>query len=144
MYKKILIPVDGSENATLACSHAIALAKSGNMEVVLLSCYEMQSARVGAGGSAIAASLEGQCKGTLASCESLCAENGLKYKCLIKCGNPSKCIIEAAEEEDCDLIVIGSRGLGSIVGTVMGSVTSQVLRDSSIPVLVVRKKKQRK
>jgi len=142
MYTKILVPVDGSENAALACAHAVDLAKSGDMEIVLLSCYQVRSARIGAGSGKklIAASLESKCKESLAPCEALCAENGLKYKSVIRRGTPSAVIVQVAEEENCDLIVIGSRGLGNIAGAVMGSVTNKVLKDAPVPVLVVRKK----
>jgi nucleotide-binding universal stress UspA family protein len=139
MYKKILLPVDGSENALLACRHAIDLAKSCAMEIVLLNCYGELSARIGgAARNEIISELEAEAKSILGPCESLCAESGLNYKTLICCGGPARIIVQVAQSEGCDIIVIGSRGLSEFAGMVLGSVTHRVLRHSTVPVLVVR------
>lgn len=53
-------------------------------------------------------------------------------------GNPAKKITEYAEEKNADLIVIGSRGLGSIQGIVLGSVSSKVMQLANCPVLVIK------
>ena len=139
MYKKILLPVDGSENAVLACRHAIALAKMSNMEIVLLNCYGELSARIGgAARQQIIATLEDEGKGFLAPCEQLCKESDVKCKSLIRGGSPDRAIIQVTQDEGCDIIVMGSRGRSNLAGMVLGSVTHQVLRHSTIPVLVVR------
>ena len=139
MYKKILLPVDGSANSVQACNHAIDLAKSGNMDVVLLHCYGELTARIGGVvRDEIIALLEGDGKVILAPCERLCEENNVTYKSLIRSGGPGRTIVQAAQAEGCDLIVMGSRGLSDFAGMVMGSVTHRVLRHSSVPVLVVR------
>ncbi|MDL2268309.1 universal stress protein [Desulfovibrio sp. OttesenSCG-928-G15] len=138
-YKKLLVPIDGSEHSTLALKHAIALAKSGDMSLVLLHCYGELPAAIG--GSArdeiIAISLE-EGKKLLAPGEELCKENNIPFTTLIKAGAPGRTIVHEAEAEGCDLIVMGSRGLSDFSGMVMGSVSHRVLRHASMPVLIVR------
>jgi nucleotide-binding universal stress UspA family protein len=139
MYKKILLPVDGSDNATLACHHAIDLAKAGNMEVVLLNCYgELPATIGGAARDEVIALSEAEGRIILSPCERLCEENGVRYKSLIRCGGPGRTIVQAARAEGCDIIVMGSRGLSDFTGMVMGSVSHRVLRHSTVPVLIVR------
>ena len=53
-------------------------------------------------------------------------------------GDPAAEIIEIAEKEMADLIVIGSRGLGTIKGVFMGSVSQKVAHHSSCPVMIVK------
>ncbi|MFN2355021.1 MAG: universal stress protein [Desulfopila sp.] len=53
-------------------------------------------------------------------------------------GKPAKEILRLADERSCDLIVMGSRGNSSLVGTIMGSKAEKVLRQSHVPVLIVR------
>lgn len=138
-YKKILVPVDGSENAALACRHAVSLAADGNLEIVLLNCYPELPATIGgeARDEIIAASeMEGN--RLLAPCREHCEESGVKYKALVRCGGPGRTIVQVAQIEGCDLIVMGSRGLSDFSGMVLGSVSHRVLRHATMPVLIVR------
>lgn len=57
---------------------------------------------------------------------------------IVRKGSPADNILEVAEAQQCDLIVMGSHGHGGLVGAVMGSTAQRVLRRSKIPVLVVR------
>lgn len=139
MYKKILLPVDGSENAVLACRHAIDLARFGAMEIVLLNCYgELPATIGGTARDEIIALAEAEGTTILTPCEHLCAENGITCKTLVRCGGPGRTIVQVAQAEGCDLIVMGSRGLSDFSGMVMGSVSHRVLRHSTVPVLIVR------
>ena len=52
-------------------------------------------------------------------------------------GNPAEVVVEEAEEEHYDLVVMGSRGLGKIKGIFMGSVSQQVVQECKCPVLVI-------
>lgn len=139
MYKKILLPIDGSENAALACRHAVALAAAGTMEIVLLNCYgELPATIGGAARDEIIAQAEAEGKSLLAPGEQMCEESGIKHKALVRCGGPGRTIVQVAQAEGCDIIVMGSRGLSDFSGMVMGSVSHRVLRHSTVPVLVVR------
>lgn len=64
----------------------------------------------------------------------------IPFKIVVKEGTASKRIIETAEEEKVDMIVMGRRGLSAIEKLFIGSVANQVLRTSPVPILVTKKK----
>lgn len=61
---------------------------------------------------------------------------GDDLKLIVRCGDPSRVILETAEREGCDLVVIGKRGRGLVEELLLGSVTRHVLADASMDVLV--------
>lgn len=138
-YKKILLPLDGSDNANLAGRHAISLAKAGNMEIVLLYCYgEIPTTIGGAARDEIIHQSEDEGKNLLAAAFQACRDEGVACKQLVAAGAPGRTIVTVAQNEGCDLIVMGSRGLSDFTGMVMGSVSHRVLRHATMPVLIVR------
>lgn len=138
-YKKILVPVDGSDNAALACRHAVSLAMDGNLEIVLLHCYPDLPATIGGDArDEIIAASEMEGKRLLAPCQEHCEESGVKCKTLVRCGGPGRTIVQVAQAEGCDLVVMGSRGLSDFSGMVLGSVSHRVLRHATMPILIVR------
>jgi nucleotide-binding universal stress UspA family protein len=138
-YKKVLVPLDGSDHAKIACSHAIALCKGTDSEIVLLYCFgEIPPAIGGDARNDLIAECERQGEGILAECMTACAEHGIKCTAIIRSGGPGRTIVLTSQAEHCDLIMMGSRGLSDFEGMVMGSVTHRVLRHSPIPILVVR------
>lgn len=65
----------------------------------------------------------------------------ISFKVLVKEGTAAKMIVETAQNEKADLIVIGKRGESAIEKLFLGSVANHILRSSSVPVLVTKKKK---
>jgi nucleotide-binding universal stress UspA family protein len=61
---------------------------------------------------------------------------------LIKSGTPAETIVQTAQEQHCDLIVMGTHGHGIIADVLMGSTVKWVIKHSPIPVLVVRLPKE--
>ena len=57
---------------------------------------------------------------------------------LIRPGNPAEVIVDAAQEQNCDLIVMGTHGHGTFTEVFVGSTAKRVIKHSSIPVLVIR------
>jgi nucleotide-binding universal stress UspA family protein len=57
---------------------------------------------------------------------------------LIKNGDPAEIIVQTAKEQNCDLIVVGTHGYGAITDVLIGSTAKRVVRQSTIPVLVIR------
>ena len=138
-YKKLLLPLDGSDNATLACNHAIGLAKTGNLSIVLLHCYgELPATIVGPTRDEIIALSESEGKAILSPGIQLCKDNGIPCKPIVCCGSPGRSIVTVAQSEGCDLIVMGSCGLSDLSGMVIGSVSHRVLRHATMSVLIVR------
>jgi len=69
---------------------------------------------------------------------SFFGKQGLEPKYVCKVGHAAETIAKLAESGDFDLIVMGSHGYGAIGKLVMGSVTTRVLADCGVPVLLVR------
>ena len=137
-YKKILVPVDGSGHAERACTHAIGLAGAEG-EIVLLHCYgDLPNLIGGDARDEVVAASEAEGRRYLASCGELCAKANVKYRGIVHKGNPGRIIVQVANEEQCDLIVMGSRGLSDFSGMVMGSVSHRVLEYATLPVLIVK------
>jgi len=59
---------------------------------------------------------------------------------LLEYGNPAEVILRVSEERKCDLIVMGSRGESGLMGAMLGSTVSRVLKKSGIPILAIRAK----
>ena len=64
--------------------------------------------------------------------------HGIKAKCIAKTGSAGETIAKMADTGKFDLLVMGSRGHSALATLVLGSVTTQVLAQSSVPVLIVR------
>src|SRR5512142_1806473 len=145
MHKHILIPTDGSELSRNAIDYGMALAKSVNAKVTVLTVStpfhtfavepEMISYTPEQHGKRMAA-LAAKClnaamEAALAagvSCETMHLEHDQPYLA----------IIETAAKKSCDLIVMASHGRRGISAMVLGSETLKVLTHSAVPVLVVR------
>jgi len=63
---------------------------------------------------------------------------GLAYAHHIGVGDPAEVVVEYAKSKHCDQILMGSRGLGSVSGLVLGSVATKVLHLTGVPVTLVR------
>ncbi len=146
MYKKILITTDGSERSERAIAQGLALARALGAEVLAFNAG--LNYRVYAGGMAdftfaveaqYRESCEEQAKALLGAVETAAAKAGVACQTRYCYGEPvHQAILDAAEEGECDLIVMGSHGRGSIGTLLLGSTTQKVLVHGSLPVLVVR------
>lgn len=63
---------------------------------------------------------------------------GIKHDLHIRFGDPAETITEFARAQQCNIIVIGTRGLGVIKNLLLGSVASKVLHLTEIPILLVK------
>ena len=139
MYKKILVPTDGSDFAKDAQLHALFLAKVSGAEIIALSVSEnhfINGISVSEEIEQINQILEDRCKKDLQEFEDM-NDEGVKISSVIKEGSPAKTILEVAEKEDIDLIVIGSSGKSGFDRFILGSVSDKVVNAAKCPVLVV-------
>ena len=139
MYKKILVPTDGSDFAKDAALHALFLAKVSGAEIIALSVSEnhfINGISVSEEIEQINQILTDRCKKDLKEFEDM-NDDGVKISSVIKEGSPAKTILEVAEEEDIDLIVIGSSGKSGFDRFILGSVSDKVVNAAKCPVLVV-------
>ncbi|MFZ5632771.1 MAG: universal stress protein [Bacillota bacterium] len=145
MYKKLLVPLDGSMRANVAAEHALELAKCMDSEVLLfhvipaLPPYVNKfSDRLGGAYQQIHDELQATGEEIMEKAKADFGKYGVKIEIKIIWGNPAMEICREAKEGRFDLIVMGSRGLGEIKGYLMGSVSNRVVRHASSPVLIVR------
>ena len=147
MFKKILLPTDGSAVSRKAVKQGVALAKSLGAKVVGFFSAEdyrvmMYSEYIPSSGISDEEFEEQAAKAAakhLAFVEKTAREAGVPYEGLHLISiAPWESIIEAAKKKKCDLIFMGSHGRSGLAGLVLGSQTHKVLTHSKIPVLVTR------
>lgn len=148
-YHHILVPTDGSPLALKGAQEAVSLAQDLHARLTAIyvappwqppysdessvvtdyvatrKAYEQGSRR---DAEAALAAVEGIAKGANVPCDRLSITDG----------SPWESIVEAADAQHCDLIVMGSHGRGYIGQVLLGSQTTQVLNHSKTPVLVCR------
>lgn len=138
-YKRILLPMDGSEHSRLALRHAVALARCSGGHVVLMHCYgEIPSLVGGEAREELIRECTREAEQLLAEPRALLDELAVSSSVRIAEGSPGRAVVQVCAAEGCDAIVMGSRGLSEFEGMLMGSVTHQVLQLARVPVLVVR------
>lgn len=145
MFKKILVPVDGSEGSWRALEHAIALGEKFESEIDVInviqpynnvallavpldqSTYRQNNSEMEKIGDKV-----------LEMAEEKMANYPHKVEYSIELGHPSERIIAFAKNAQCDAIVLGSRGLSGIAEFFLGSVSSKVAQYAGVPVLIVK------
>ena len=148
MYKKILVPLDGSELAECTLSHVKNLIKDGSVgEVTLLNVVkvdlpwaQMRSEYPeGIDINAIREPLFAKSRKYLADKESQLESEGIKVKTeSLEANRPADTITEYAQKKGMDMIVIGTHGYTGLKKLMMGSVAFSVLHQSHVPVLLIR------
>lgn len=131
MLKKILLTLDGSENAEKALPWAKQFASREHAQVVLLQILPPNTDRRRRWQE------REQAREYLFGMERELNFAGIPSKILIRRGNPAREIVDAAKDQGCDLIIIATRGGSRVKRWVMGGVTEQVMRMSTVPVLPV-------
>jgi nucleotide-binding universal stress UspA family protein len=140
---KVLVPVDGSENSDRGVDFLIKSAQwyREAIEIHLLTVqHHMPYGRAVsavAGGEIEKYHQEAGLK-ALESARARLDAAQMPYTFHIGVGVPAEIIAQYARKQDCDQIVMGTRGLGSVGGLLLGSVATKVLALASVPVLLVK------
>ncbi|WP_406536495.1 universal stress protein [Methanobrevibacter sp.] len=140
MYKKILVPTDGSEFAKKAQKHALFLAKVSGAEIVAVSVTEnnfVNGLPLDDEVYQLNQILKERSEENLKEFDELNDNNDLKITHVIREGSPAKVILEVAKDEDIDLIVMGSSGKSGFDRFIMGSVADKVVNSAKCAVLVI-------
>lgn len=138
-YKKILVPVDGSQHSKLAKRKAMGIAAAMGADIVLMHATgRIPSLIGGAAREELMEELLKDADNVLQPYRKVLDEKGVNYVERVVTGEAGDMICQVAKEEECDLIVMGSRGLSDMEGILVGSVTHRVLSCCTLPVLVAR------
>jgi nucleotide-binding universal stress UspA family protein len=149
VFDRILVATDGSEHSEGAAKFAVDLARLPTGKVTALYVADTAKYFTSAGevtfniadeiiGSVRSATLEEGDKATR-RVEEIGKAAGVEVERKVVEGNPAKEILKAAEDMHAEVIAIGSIGRTGIEEFLLGSVAEKVVRNSKVPVLVVRK-----
>ncbi len=147
--KRILFATDLSENSFRAFLYAVDMARSHDAKIIVLHAVEPMPKEVRFVGvlqrieekdriemvEQIQKFLQEFCKKTESKIGPPCVV--LVSKILVPRGHPPEEILKAADEEGCDVIVLGTHGKGFLANTFLGSVSNAVLHLTRKPVLVI-------
>ncbi len=143
MYKKMLVPLDGSELSEASLVHVVALAKDCRVpEVILIRAREPLDAGVRQRlSSDLARQLDeaynDETKEYLAKIADYLAGQGVKADTIAVAGSAAESILSYSKEHSIDLIVMSSHGRTGIARWAFGSVAEKVIRQSIVPVLII-------
>jgi len=123
---RILVGVDGSNNSKRALVEAVTIAKKFSGSLKVITVYKRR--------------MEKKAEEIIEEAKQYLEEKEIEYTTSAILGsNPARALQTTAEHENFDLIVVGSRGLGSKVSMLLGSVSRQVVANADCNVLVIKK-----
>ena len=138
---KVLIPVDGAPASLRALDFAIEMARpSAGASLVLLnvqtiSASEATSAAMGSDWQDTASRASA---GALEQAVKKCEDGSIRFSTLVKTGLVAEAIAQVARDEGINHIVMGTRGLGSIQGLLLGSVAMNVVHLAEVPITLIK------
>ncbi|MEE8390256.1 MAG: universal stress protein [Anaerolineae bacterium] len=145
MYKRILLPLDGSPLAEQALPHAIAIAERFQSELVLLRVLIPLPRPPTTAEAALQRAEKATTVFAREYLERVAAgvqERGITVQMITIEGRPHLQIVQHAETNQVDLIVMCTRGQSGLSRWLMGSVSDRVVRGAGVPVLLVRAQKK--
>jgi nucleotide-binding universal stress UspA family protein len=140
---KLLVPVDGSENALRAVRYAITMAKlMERASIHLVHAHDEPriygEIAVYVPPEKMAALQREHSEAILAAAEGPLKESGVAYTKDVAVGPVANAIVECAERLGCDAIVMGTRGHSTIGNLLLGSVATKVVHLTRLPVTLVK------
>ena len=150
-FKKIMVCLDGSILAEQILPYAEEEAFCFNAKLILFQSYIIPSAVAAAQAQVVFASgpdiiqeeanrLHAEAAKYLDSMAVKLKEKGLDVTCVVTRGSAGEAIINYAHNEEVDLIAIATHGHGGLGRVIFGSVADYVLRESGLPILVIKPK----
>jgi nucleotide-binding universal stress UspA family protein len=141
MFKHVLVAYDGSSHAKRALEIAIDLAKKYEAKLDIVEVVD-STVFAGAGIAPIPAdvieSVYNRAKADIEEAKKKSKEGGVEAEGVILEGDPASAILEYANKNNVDLIVTGSRGLSTLKRVFLGSVSTRLVQEAKIPVMVVK------
>lgn len=144
LFRNIVIATDGSKNVQRAISHGIEFAKLSGAIVHALYVVNTPSTISDwtAGKETIYKIMKNDGQKAVSKIMKIGEASGVEVRGVLLEGYPSSEIIDFAENNNIDLIVMGTLGATGLERFLIGSVAEKVVKGSKVPVLVVRSKKQ--
>ncbi|MBE0582923.1 MAG: universal stress protein [Desulfofustis sp.] len=137
--RRIVAAIDGSDYSDLVLDKAIQYATLLNASVLLVYCHKKFPTLLGEPQrNAQIAEIISQAEALIKPYQERLEEVGITCESRLMEEPAAAMIIDIARIEECELIIMGSRGLNNLTGLLVGSVTNQVLQSAPCSVLVVR------
>ena len=145
MFKTIVVGTDGSETASKAVAEAVGLAKAVGAKVLVVSAYEpVSDARLREEGRQVPADMQWMVNpredvdSTLQDAAGGAEDAGVEIETFARQGDPADAILDVAEEQGADLIVVGNKGMTGAKRFLLGSVPNKVSHHAPCSVLIIR------
>jgi nucleotide-binding universal stress UspA family protein len=145
MFKSIVVGTDGSETATEAVRQAVELARSVGAKLELVTAYEpVPSQRLREERRDAPEDLQWtinpreDVEATLDAAAGIARELGVEVRVYSRQGDPADAILDVAEEQEADLIVVGNKGMTGAKRFLLGSVPNKVSHHAPCSVLIIR------
>jgi nucleotide-binding universal stress UspA family protein len=145
VFKSIVVGTDGSETATQAVHQAVDLAKEIDAKLELVSAYEpVSDQRLREERTDVPDDLQWMVNpredvdATLKEAAELAKEAGVTVETYARQGDPADAILDVAEEQNADLIIVGNKGMTGAKRFLLGSVPNKVSHHAPCSVLIIR------
>ncbi|WP_436925914.1 universal stress protein [Halosimplex amylolyticum] len=138
MYEDILVPTDGSDGASRALDEAVDLAAAFDATVHSLYVVDVSAVGPETGAVDLVESFEQMGEDTTDAAVTRARDAGVDAVGSVATGRPHRSILDYVEENDIDLVVMGTHGRTGLERYLLGSVTEKVVRTAEVPVLTVR------
>ncbi len=140
MFKKILVPIDGSEHSERALEAAVQIAKKFNSKLTLLTVYSVTEVAAPSPEFSVMAIGAARDSGEkiLAKAEQKVRSETIEVETELAAGTAVDKIVNKSKEGKFDLIVMGARGLSTLKKIFIGSVSEGVIKNAPCPVLIVK------
>lgn len=136
--KKILVPLDGSKNSLRGLDEGIYLARQCQATITGLYVVPLAKPKTDSQISYVEKHLLNNAAKFMSKAKKRAAQNGILFEDKVVYGDEGPKIINYADTKSFDIIIIGSRGLGSLKEAFLGSTSNYVLHKSKVPVLIVK------
>lgn len=137
MFNKILVPYDGSPYSNKALATAAGMAKENGSQLLVLNVVPVPGVTISSAAD-ITKMEQKQTNATLEQAKERLAAEGVEANFKIAMGPVAKTILGISQEQNCDLIVMGNRGIGGLSELLLGGISSKVVQLSEIPVMVCK------
>ena len=139
MYSRILVGTDGSETAGEAVRQAAELARVHAAELIVMHGCKTTSSAPDMGFAVPAVDVEALRDAGQEILQDAASRHGsdVKLRTLLREGDPAEAILDTAEEEKADLIVVGNRGMRGAKRFLLGSVPNRIAHHAPCNVLIV-------
>lgn len=136
--KKILVPLDGSDNSFRGLDVAIHMARESHATITGLYVVGIVKPRTNEPITSLEKLLLDYAQKIMKKAKLRAAKKGILFFDSVSYGDDGQRIVDIAEKKDFDLIVIGSRGMSAAKEIFLGSTSNYVLHKSKKPVLIVK------